>query len=559
MKICQNCKFSNIDEWDYCVICGKKLLMIEPSPARNKSKTKYATRIFIGAIILILIYSFLLFPKNLPIEHKPMNQTTNLNNKYINTSDYKDNKLPDQLDIGDIFYFGKYEQDNDFSNGKEPIEWIVLSKNSGLMLVISKYGLDTKTYNNTFTDLTWETCTLRTWLNEEFINTVFTSDEKTMIWPITLNNPNNPEYGTNGGNKTEDRVFLLSIEEIIKYLPTTEERSCQVTPYAKSNGATVIYQNNDPTNFTIWLLRSPGHSPYYAACVMSTQDHFSKNCELDVHEHGGSIRPAMWLKTSSNVDGNEMTANDYNSTKNSWTITPKINNPTSLNDSIKSELVFPNDNIIVTETIQNYSYIKIGDTITFGSYEQDGNKNNGTEGIEWIVLSLNNGKALLLSKYGLDSRKYNDEYGNLTWEKCSLRSWLNNDFYSTAFTETEQDRISNTYTNTPSTTHVRQEDNYFYTVSGGNPTYDRIFLLSIDEVNSFFPNNPNDRLCYVTNYSKLQNVAASDLGTSWWWLRSPGFWGTHAAFVGATGYLEPDGWEVNYEQGAVRPAFWLIQ
>ena len=66
-------------------------------------------------------------------------------------------------EVGDIVYFGAYEQDNNTSNGKEDIEWIVLAKENGKVLVISKYALDCQEYNSTYTDVTWEACSLRTW------------------------------------------------------------------------------------------------------------------------------------------------------------------------------------------------------------------------------------------------------------------------------------------------------------------------------------------------------------------------------------------------------------
>ena len=72
--------------------------------------------------------------------------------------------------IGSHVVFGKYEQDDDASNGKEPIEWIVLAKEKDRALLISKYGLAAQQYNTEWTDETWETCSLRKWLNETFLN-----------------------------------------------------------------------------------------------------------------------------------------------------------------------------------------------------------------------------------------------------------------------------------------------------------------------------------------------------------------------------------------------------
>ena len=117
------------------------------------------------------------------------------------------------MKVGDIITFGSYEQDNNLENGAEPIEWQVLDVQDGKALVISKYGLINKAYNTVWTHVTWETCSLRKWLNNEFINEAFGVEEQKMIVTTKLSNPNNSEYGTNGGNDTEDKVFLLGIEE----------------------------------------------------------------------------------------------------------------------------------------------------------------------------------------------------------------------------------------------------------------------------------------------------------------------------------------------------------
>ncbi len=81
---------------------------------------------------------------------------------------YKKEKLK-TISAGDSFFFGKYEQDNDKSNGKEPIEWQVLDKKGSKVLLISKYGIDGKYYSKDYTDFTWAPCSLRKWLNEVFI------------------------------------------------------------------------------------------------------------------------------------------------------------------------------------------------------------------------------------------------------------------------------------------------------------------------------------------------------------------------------------------------------
>ena len=79
--------------------------------------------------------------------------------------------------------------------------------------------------------------------------------------------------------------------------------------------------------------------------------------------------------------------------------------------------------------------------IPFGHYEQDNNPGNGPEPIEWLVLDIQDGKALLLSKYGLEAKAYNTKFVDITWENCTLRTWLNGEFLAKAFSAEEQSAI----------------------------------------------------------------------------------------------------------------------
>lgn len=84
-----------------------------------------------------------------------------------------------------------------------------------------------------------------------------------------------------------------------------------------------------------------------------------------------------------------------------------------------------------------YVDVQVGDIIEFGSYEQDNNPSNGPEPIEWRVLEVSDGSALIVSQYALDARAYNKERVRITWAECTLRGWLNGEFYATAFRRRE--------------------------------------------------------------------------------------------------------------------------
>lgn len=190
---------------------------------------------------------------------------------------------------GDTVFLGTYEQDNNTSNGKEDIAWLVLEVKDGKALVVSKYALDCKQYNTSNTDVTWETCTLRKWLNNDFINAAFSSYEKAMIPTVTVSADKN---STNPGNATQDQVFLLSITEANKYFGSDSARQCKPTDYAFANGA---YFNSVNGNCW-WWLRSPGvtqYSAHSAAYVHSSGGVYESGSDVDIGT--SAVRPAMWI------------------------------------------------------------------------------------------------------------------------------------------------------------------------------------------------------------------------------------------------------------------------
>jgi len=184
-----------------------------------------------------------------------------------------------------------------------------------------------------------------------------------------------------------------------------------------------------------------------------------------------------------------------------------------------------------------FSKVTVGDTIVFGSYELDDNATNGKEGIEWLVLAKEDDTILVISRYGVDWQKYNGEETSTSWEKCTLRSWLNHDFFYSAFSEKEQTIIL--------TTTVSADENPEYNVNPGSDTQDKMFLLSILEADKYFNSN-RERTC---------RFIAQD---AWfWWLRSPGETLDNAATVDRDGSINKEGAQVNIVNILVRPAMWI--
>ena len=198
---------------------------------------------------------------------------------------------PNIAQVGDIIYFGTYEQDNNFSNGKEEIEWRVLEKDeNGRMLVVSKYALDCRNYHSSVKQITWEDSDIRSWLNNDFYSNAFASSEKSAVKTVTNENTGNSDFNVNGGNKTSDKIFILSIDEAKRYLPNNIDRMCQATKYAESKGTEL----DSLTHNCRWWLRSPGSTLYSAASVKI--DGFILNMGTPVSVDKAFVRPAMWIE-----------------------------------------------------------------------------------------------------------------------------------------------------------------------------------------------------------------------------------------------------------------------
>ncbi len=195
--------------------------------------------------------------------------------------------------VGEYITFGKYEQDDDTSNGAEPIEWLVLDNQGDKILVISRYGLDCQPYNTASTEVTWETCTLRNWLNTEFYNTAFGDSEKASVITTTVENPDNASYGTQGGNATSDNVFCLSIDEANRYFVSDEARATKPTAYAVSRGAYASASTNWYAGNCLWWLRSPGYFQTSAAFVDNGGGVRVDGPYVD-YGHD-AVRPALWI------------------------------------------------------------------------------------------------------------------------------------------------------------------------------------------------------------------------------------------------------------------------
>ncbi|MBQ8094756.1 MAG: SH3 domain-containing protein [Clostridia bacterium] len=191
---------------------------------------------------------------------------------------------------------------------------------------------------------------------------------------------------------------------------------------------------------------------------------------------------------------------------------------------------------------------KPGDTIVFGRYEQDNDIYDGHEPISWRVLSVEGNEALLISTYALDAKPYSTKGVLASWVDSTLRTWLNETFYITAFTEEEKQRI---VTKTLSNWHEPA-------------TTDTVFLLDNDQAKHLFADHA-DRMVKATAFAEAQKPYISrEFGPDnvHWWLRTISWESDYmASFVATSGGVMTCGGEslgaIGNPKIAVRPCIWL--
>lgn len=197
---------------------------------------------------------------------------------------------------GSALRFGSYEQDDDLSNGNEEIEWIVLAVDGDKALLLSKYALDYRIFYGEYDSMggcTWGRSSLRSWLNESFLSSAFGKDHRRMILSMPVKPDPNPDYDTNPGNQTVDKLFVLSYEEAESRFDSDSARRCRASAFCCAQGAP-----KDEEGFCWWWLRTPGQNRNDVTVVTSRGVPFSGGFCCD--NPNPAVRPAMWLDLSGN-------------------------------------------------------------------------------------------------------------------------------------------------------------------------------------------------------------------------------------------------------------------
>lgn len=425
--------------------------------------------------------------------------------------------------------FGSYYQTVDFE--AEPIKWRILSvnKENDDLFLLADQNLDCKPYHETNSEVTWESCTLRSWLNgydasensnrkdytsNNFIDSAFDSSEQSAIKQTTVVNAGDSYYETEGGNNTSDKVYLLSVSEASNAAYGFDEesrmdsktRKAKNTAYAEFRGAYTYTYSDDSGNGS-WWLRSPGDS---GNAVRISSDGYCNIYGGEVCESDNAVRPVLHVSLSSAAFTSAGTVDSDGKY-------------TSENSGYQNPRVVKNaDGEIIKAT---------WDCVYFGKYKQ--HISDTKTPIEWRVLSVNGDDAFLLADQSLDKKEYNETEKDVTWDKCTLRSWLNGDgafsneagkdfsednFLDTAFTEKEKDAIKEQT--------IETKDDASYQTLGGDKTQDKIYLLSIADVTNvkygfdkIFTQDSVTRQAKNSAYAIMQG--ANNYGDgSWWKLRS---------------------------------------
>ena len=443
--------------------------------------------------------------------------------------------------VGDLITIGRYEQDNDLDNGPETIQWRVLDKKDGKLLVISDKALDYISYSYEWDQVeesVWATSCSRGWLNNYFMQTAFTPAEQARISLSDIHTDPSPGFDNDPGPDTQDYVFLLSAQETERYFPTAESRRVLLSDYVHPHNKIRINRQGWGTNATRihgdWGLRSPNKYGTFAYILDYQTIYWTAG---DIWYDGGGfegdVRPAMWIEAKPAAD-----ASAY---------------PSALPDAVVP-----------------------GDTITFGHYEQDNDTSNGPEAITWKVLDVQDGKALVISEKILARvrhRYVEDGHGAVTWETSRVRQWLSEDFFDAAFSDEEKTAVY--------LTNVKSEPNPDYTdTDPGKETQDYEFVLGLEQYDAYFADdgdlfdaiapytevarvgNPyaKDELVRTAKYYPMNNAVRgnADGSAGWWWLRTVGqdyaADGNFMMRVDAAGKADGVGSDADC---GVRPAMWV--
>lgn len=484
-----------------------------------------------------------------------------------------------------------------------PIRWRVLDIQEGKALLLADRMPDCAPFHGTDEEVSWQDCTLRSWLNGYgaaanrlgmdytgigLIDRAFTEGEKAAILPTLCENADNRTYGTDSGEDTEDRLFLLSNGQVFEgeaaggygFEPSRSyddpAKRFTSTLYAKLMGAwwspVEAYRGN-----SFWCMRTSGYTPRSVTYVCDFGYIYSKGTLVTCSDAG--VLPAMWIDLdAAHVEyAGEVTSADIlhsEESAESFPI-PELTDPLRVADEAMpggSHTVwnavsfgrYPQTEITAEANAELFSRLEAagGDAASLegDDYVRLEGRWFRCDPIVWRVLEATEETALLMADRCLDAVPFHGEYRDVSWEDCDLRKWLNGPFAEAAFTEQELKGIE--------VSAVPNAMNHYFGTACGSGTHDRVFILSEEEVFSsekaeaygFMPSDAipdRGRRLAPTDYAAARGAWRSadeeTKGVGFWLLRTNGYTRDNVVYVGEGGYLYNRGISVTCMDAGIVP------
>ena len=337
----------------------------------------------------------------------------------------------------------------------EPVKWKVLEVSDDDIFVMAEQTLDCQKYDSSkYSSVTWETSTLRKWLNEQFIGQAFSAEEQKLIKQTNVTNPRNSVYSIDGGKNTTDQIYILSEEEVknAKYgfcqitNGFSQTRNPAVSDYSYSKGTHYSeFAADSREKGSYWWIRTPGQSLSRAATVFNGKLDM-EGSDADCANLG--IVPAMHLKRSAASQTFKAPAHYCKTNHNSiWDTISFGNYPaTQVADAdVTAEItdaVYDENGDAVVGNTKYRRVLEYGTENTYTYYKW--------EPIQWKVLSYDGTTLYLMAQNAIDCMEYDlgEEGkrwdGSYLWSSSVIRKWLNETFYQQAFDEKEKADIKQT-------------------------------------------------------------------------------------------------------------------
>lgn len=410
----------------------------------------------------------------------------------------------------------------------EPVKWKVLEVSDDDIFVMAEQALDCQKYDSSkYSSVTWETSTLRKWLNEQFIGQAFSAEEQKLIKQTNVTNPRNSVYSIDGGKNTTDQIYILSEEEV----QNAKYGFCQITnEFSQTrNPAASDYSYSKGTHYSefaadsrekgsYWWIRTPGQFLSRAATVFNGKLDM-EGSDADCANLG--IVPVMHLKRSAVSQTFKAPVHYCKTNHNSiWDTISFGNYPaTQVADAdVTAEItdaVYDENGDAVVGNTKYRRVLEYGTENTYTYYKW--------EPIQWKVLSYDGTTLYLMTQNAIDCKEYdlgeNDRWdGSYRWSSSIIRKWLNETFYQQAFDEKEKADIKQTELTNVSNDITTDAVYLPFSSDMLNPSYG--FCKYTDAY--------DQRAVSLTDYAKkqrIQNYKTTELSEDLWpdegnfWLR----------------------------------------